>query len=103
MTLPRQKRLWQEIGMAYRKRFLWDKDAKQWLPENEVMCKRRKENESFNFSIYKSGYNDSLGGYCGSKTDERTLCSKIEDRTGSRPEAIGDAKLTNFGTRKEYG
>lgn len=89
--------------MTIRQRYLWDSDLQEWRPDHEVYAKRGKQQEaSFNFHVYKSGYNHSLGGYCGSKTDEKILMNRIEDRTGDRVEPIGDAKLKNTGTKRDY-
>ena len=89
--------------MASREVYIYDTELKQWLPRDEVLARRpEKHNSYMGIHMYKAGFNHGLGGYCGSKGDEQSLCSKIEDRTGDRPQAIGDAKLTNHGTRTEY-
>ena len=89
--------------MTIKQRYLWDSETRKWLPEAEVRAKRARESEpAFNFHVYKAGYNFGLGGYCGSRGDEKSLINQIEDRTGDRPVAIGDATLSNEGTRKEY-
>ncbi len=88
--------------MAVRQRYLYDNEVGKWLPANEVIAKRKSPEPAFSFTVYKGGFNHSLGGYCGSKSDERSLQSKIENETGSRPEFIGDARLSNEGSRKGY-
>ena len=42
--------------------------------------------------VYAGHFNHSLGAYIGSKAQENDACSRIEEKTGSRPVAIGDWK-----------
>ena len=39
---------------------------------------------------YAGHFNHSLGAYIGNKSQENDACARIEDKTGSRPVAIGD-------------
>ena len=75
-------------------RFYWDSETRKLVPESEFLSKRWKSGyASPNISIFKSGYYHSLGRYCGSKADVKDACSRIEDRTGSRPVEIGDQQV----------
>lgn len=74
------------------------------VPENEYR-QIQAENVSgrtLNFSIFKSGFNPSLGAYCGSQKDVNAACTKIEDSTGSRPVEIGNEKIKYAPKLKSY-
>jgi hypothetical protein len=53
-----------------------------------------KDFGSLNFGVsqYAGHYNHSLGAYIGSKGQERDVCSRIYEKTGTKPVALGDFK-----------
>lgn len=53
-------------------------------------------------AVYAGHFNHSLGAYIGSKRQEQDVCKRIEERTGSRPEAIGDYVPPHKPVRQSY-
>ena len=73
------------------------KPIKEWaFPERCPECQNMMEKDwgemRPSVKVYEGHFNHSLGAYIGSKAQENDVCAKIEEKTGSRPVAIGDWK-----------
>jgi len=66
---------------------LMDKDWSQMVPTVKV---------------YAGHYNHSLGAYIGSEGQQRDVCEKIYEKTGTKPVAIGDFKPEHKPQLKGY-
>lgn len=51
---------------------------------------------------FQGHFSQALGCYVGNKQQQDDACSRIEEKTGSRPIPIGDYKPVQKPIRKEY-